>query len=148
MQERTKINRELSNIADSMVEKTKGPAQPLSAKKILSLSLKIKKINDMKRTKTLVLFFASLAFLVSCSENVDTDSRYVFNKKTVMEYLSSHEEYSEYCELLKEMSDPSKMVNQSKRRIIQGNMTRLRIYAKGMKYNQIKQSPWEEWNGR
>lgn len=56
--------------------------------------------------------------------------------------------YDEYCELLKEMSDPSKMVNQSKRRIIQGNMTRLRIYAKGMKYNQIKQSPWEEWNGR
>ena len=55
----------------------------------------------MKRTKTLVLFFASLAFLVGCSENVDTDSRYVFNKKTVMEYLSSHEEYSKYCELLK-----------------------------------------------
>ena len=55
----------------------------------------------MKITKILVLFFVSLAFLVGCSENVDTDSRYVFNKKTVMEYLSSHEEYSEYCELLK-----------------------------------------------
>ena len=39
--------------------------------------------------------------MTACSENVDMDSRYVFNKKTVMEYLLAHEDYSEYCNLLK-----------------------------------------------
>ena len=56
--------------------------------------------------------------------------------------------YEAYADMLQEMSNDSKLVNQSKRRIIQGNMTRLRLYSQYMKYNLIKQSPWEEWNGK
>lgn len=56
--------------------------------------------------------------------------------------------YNEYVKLLKDMSAPQKFVNQSTRRFLQSNMTRLRIHAQEMSYCLIKESPWEEWNGK
>ena len=38
--------------------------------------------------------------VVSCTENVDTSSRYVFKERVLADYLRMHEEYSEYCKLL------------------------------------------------
>ena len=41
-----------------------------------------------------------LAAAWSCTEEVDISSRYVFREKTIMDYLDSHEQYSEYARLL------------------------------------------------
>ena len=41
-----------------------------------------------------------LAAVWSCTEEVDISSRYVFREKTIMDYLDSHEQYSEYARLL------------------------------------------------
>ena len=57
----------------------------------------------MKRlTNTLKLCFAAVAFvcLWSCTENIDTSSRYVFKDETVLSYLEKHPQYSGYVELL------------------------------------------------
>ena len=40
--------------------------------------------------------------LIGCTEKVDESARYVFKDRTVADYLSSHEEYSEYLRLLGE----------------------------------------------
>ena len=46
---------------------------------------------------------AALAFLVSCTEEVDTSSRYVFKEETISSYLEKHPQYSEYYRLLNEV---------------------------------------------
>ena len=49
-----------------------------------------------------VLILTALLFIVcSCSEEVDTSSRYVFREHTVATYLEAHAEYSQYLELTK-----------------------------------------------
>ena len=86
-----------------MIQNGKFPfgKRPLSAKKILSLSLKIKKIRSMKRTKILVFLLAFLALFAGCKEDIDMSARYVFRERTIADYLSNHEQYSEYLALLK-----------------------------------------------
>lgn len=51
--------------------------------------------------KYLMLFVAALLVLASCKEKIDTSSRYVFKEYTIASYLESHEDYSQYVELLK-----------------------------------------------
>ena len=47
---------------------------------------------------------AYVALLLSgCTEHIDTSLRYVFNEPTIADYLTKHEEYSEYVKLLKEV---------------------------------------------
>ncbi len=41
-----------------------------------------------------------LAGLWSCTESIDTSTRYVFQDKTVVDYLQAHEQYSNYLDLL------------------------------------------------
>lgn len=57
-------------------------------------------------------FFITLAMVlfISCTEEIDTSSRYVFIDKTITQYLESKEYYSEYVKLLNEVpvSDFSK----------------------------------------
>ena len=57
-------------------------------------------------------FFITLAMVLflSCTEEIDTSSRYVFIDKTITQYLESKEYYSEYVKLLNEVpvSDFSK----------------------------------------
>lgn len=43
-----------------------------------------------------------LVLASSCSEEVDSSSRYVFKERTIASYLSEHEQFSEYVRLLKE----------------------------------------------
>ena len=38
--------------------------------------------------------------MTACQESIDTTARYVFSEKTIAQYLTSHEEYSEYVRLL------------------------------------------------
>lgn len=47
--------------------------------------------------------FFGLAGFNSCTEHVDTSDRYVFNEITISMYLEDHEQFSEYCQLLKEI---------------------------------------------
>ena len=46
---------------------------------------------------------AALTFLASCTEEIDTSSRYVFKEETISSYLEKHEQYSEYVRLLNEV---------------------------------------------
>lgn len=39
--------------------------------------------------------------LVCCTQNIDEQARYVFQYESIASYLQKHEEYSEYCSLLK-----------------------------------------------
>ena len=50
--------------------------------------------------KRIVLFFLTMTILLGCSEDVNTSARYVFTDRTIWDYLSSHEQYSQYCSLL------------------------------------------------
>lgn len=51
--------------------------------------------------KQKVFFFLLISiFVVGCSEEVDMSNRYVFTDRTITDYLSEHEEYSEYMKLL------------------------------------------------
>lgn len=56
----------------------------------------------MKKITFLVLAVTSL-FMASCSEQVDTSARYVFKEEIITGYLSKHEQYSQYVELLKQV---------------------------------------------
>ena len=55
--------------------------------------------------KTNVFYTSIIALfalcLIGCTEDIDESARYVFKEKTITDYLSSHEEYTEYCKLLK-----------------------------------------------
>ena len=55
----------------------------------------------MRNIKLVSIIVALLTLLVGCKENINTSSRYVFKEHTIADYLSSHEQYSEYCDLLK-----------------------------------------------
>ena len=51
-------------------------------------------------------FFITLAMVlfISCTEEIDTSSRYVFIDKTITQYLESKDYYSDYVKLLSEVS--------------------------------------------
>lgn len=54
VRERTKINKSLNQVAESMIEKTKGPSQPLSAKKIkIGATVKVLSLNATGIVETL-----------------------------------------------------------------------------------------------
>lgn len=54
MKERTKINKSLNEVAESLIEKTKGPAKPLSAKKIkIGATVKVLTLNATGIVETL-----------------------------------------------------------------------------------------------
>ena len=50
-------------------------------------------------------FFITLAMVlfISCTEEIDTSSRYVFIDKTITQYLESKDYYSDYVKLLSEV---------------------------------------------
>ena len=54
----------------------------------------------MKYSSTVRMLAVSLLCLAGCTENVDTSARYVFQEKTIVDYLDTHEQYSEYMQLL------------------------------------------------
>lgn len=56
----------------------------------------------MKKITFIVLTIASL-IVASCSEQIDTSSRYVFKDEIISGYLEKHEQYSQYVELLKQV---------------------------------------------
>jgi uncharacterized surface protein with fasciclin (FAS1) repeats len=62
----------------------------------------------MKKVAYMVVAFVSM-ILTSCSEEVDTSARYVFKEEIIAGYLEKHEQYSEYCKLLKQV--PVSMVS-------------------------------------
>ena len=53
--------------------------------------------------KYLLYAIAAIALMVSCKEEVDTSSRYVFKEETISSYLAKHPQYSEYYRLLGEI---------------------------------------------
>lgn len=54
--------------------------------------------------RKLVFSLATLLFAVcSCTEDIDTSARYVFNDYTVASYLEAHADYSQYVELTKQV---------------------------------------------
>ena len=57
----------------------------------------------MKITKSVFQALALLLCLASCSESIDTSSRYVFKDNTVVSYLESHGDYSQYVSVLKKV---------------------------------------------
>ena len=52
------------------------------------------------KIKHLILGVLTAAAIYGCTENVDKSNRYVFSIKTIVDYLESHEQYSEYLDLL------------------------------------------------
>ena len=57
----------------------------------------------MKIAKSVFLFVAVLMCYASCTESIDTTSRYVFKEHTVISYLESHPDYSQYVSVLKQV---------------------------------------------
>ena len=53
--------------------------------------------------KKLLMAAAMLLAVIGCTEEIDTSARYVFQDKTIMQYLESKEYYSEYVRLLNKM---------------------------------------------
>lgn len=53
--------------------------------------------------KTTLLTVILLLLLSSCTESIDTSSRYVFKEHTVVSYLESHADYSQYVSVLKKV---------------------------------------------
>ena len=47
-----------------------------------------------------ILSVLAASLFIGCSEDIDMSERYVFKEKTITDYLSSHEEYSEYVKML------------------------------------------------
>lgn len=60
--------------------------------------------DEKESMRNRLIFAALLLVLVSgCKEHVDTSSRYVFTGRTIIDYLSGHEQYSEYTKMLGEL---------------------------------------------
>lgn len=60
-------------------------------------------MNIKSKMKRILLLFAVVAcafFTHSCTEEIDTSARYTFTGNTIISYLQSHSDYSEYCTLL------------------------------------------------
>ena len=53
--------------------------------------------------KPTLLTVILLLLLSSCTESIDTSSRYVFKEHTVVSYLESHADYSQYVSVLKKV---------------------------------------------
>ena len=53
--------------------------------------------------KKLLAFLIPFIVIVGCTEHVDISDRYVFTDRTIIDYLSTHEQYSEYMQLLDEL---------------------------------------------
>ena len=53
-----------------------------------------------KYAKRLALLVATAGLLQGCKESIDTSARYVFKEETITSYLSKHDIYSEYYDLL------------------------------------------------
>ena len=53
--------------------------------------------------KYLLYALAAIAFITSCTEEIDTSARYVFKEETITSYLEKHSQYSEYFRLLGEV---------------------------------------------
>lgn len=51
--------------------------------------------------RKLILSLTTLFFICSCTEEVDTSARYVFEEYTVASYLEAHADYSQYVALTK-----------------------------------------------
>lgn len=64
----------------------------------------------MKKFAYIIVAMVSL-ILTGCSEEVDTSARYVFKEEIISGYLQKHEQYSEYCKLLKQV--PVSMVSKT-----------------------------------
>lgn len=60
----------------------------------------MKIISKINRVLLLFAIITSAFFTHSCTEEIDTSARYTFTGNTVISYLRSHPEYSEYCALL------------------------------------------------
>lgn len=67
--------------------------------------------------KSLLLFVVVSVFW-SCTEKIDTSSRYVYKEKTIMGYLRDHEAYSSYVALLAQV-DMSRIEGVSKTKVAQ-----------------------------
>ena len=64
----------------------------------------------MRKIAYIIGVVASLV-MSSCTEQVDTSARYVFKEEIISGYLQKHEQYSEYCKLLKQV--PVSMVSKT-----------------------------------
>lgn len=61
----------------------------------------MKIVSKIKRFILLLPVIAGVSLMQSCSEEIDTSSRYTFTGNTIISYLESHSDvYSEYCALL------------------------------------------------
>lgn len=61
----------------------------------------MKIVSKIKGFILLLPMVAGVALMQSCSEEIDTSSRYTFTGNTIISYLESHKDvYSEYCALL------------------------------------------------
>jgi hypothetical protein len=56
----------------------------------------------MKKIAYMLIALVSLV-MTGCSETIDTSARYVFKEEIISGYLQKHEQYSEYCNLLKQV---------------------------------------------
>ena len=57
-------------------------------------------MSQRNRIKNFLVAMAAMAVCYSCTENIDTSSRYVFKEETISSYLSKQQIYSEYYDLL------------------------------------------------
>lgn len=55
-----------------------------------------------KKMYRLAIGLLAIAGVVSCQEQIDDSARYVFKARTIGDYLSAHDQFSEYVSLLKE----------------------------------------------
>ena len=53
-----------------------------------------------EKMKRFLLLAVLMGLLMSCKEDIDMSNRYVFHEKTIMSYLQSEPQYSEYANLL------------------------------------------------
>lgn len=60
-------------------------------------------MNIISKINRILLLFAIVTgalFTHSCTEEIDTSARYTFTGNTIISYLRTHSDYSEYCNLL------------------------------------------------
>ena len=57
----------------------------------------------MKISKSTILVLSILMCFASCTESIDTSSRYVFKEHTIVSYLETHPVYSQYVALLNQV---------------------------------------------
>ena len=46
------------------------------------------------------IMLAAVLLLAACKEQIDVSARYVFTDRTIADYLSAHEQYSEYMKMV------------------------------------------------